>query len=393
MPSVTEWLGELLAGILNSIIEAVSPIMTGAFLSNGFIFSHALVQQVMLYAQILATVLLTMKLLNDGIQTYYLYRSGDPDADPRQLIINGAVGVAVIWCVPAIVGLVGTIGNRIVADVRSLEMSVTPEEAIRGIVKPVFPGALLLTSLFTLILCGFFLAAIVQTSIRSVEVALLAIVGPVLAVNAASSNRALFNSWVHSLIVTTSTQAIQLFMLKMCLFLAVIPFGRGESSATGAVTSFLALGWLIATVKTYLLLAFMVAPSFVLGDLPRPASAILRRPAPVGGNCSRHGNKTLTHAQPVQTDPEGSCQKVFAVCSQEKVFASGRVVKAWYAPPCRSKTSTFFILLCRVFFSLYQNAQTHTMLDGAGLADNNKHIQRHSCHRIEYFLQIAMTLC
>jgi len=190
------------------------------------------------YAQVLAFTLLVLKTMSEAFQTYILYQNGDPESDPGGLLIRTAQAVAVIATLPDIVGYIFEFGTMVALDVSNLsgEIGVKDWDAITSAIN----GGLIVI-LLCLFLAICFLIVGIQAVIRGAELALMAVVGPLMALNLTANNRSVWSAWLKQVIIICMTQAIQIFLIKATV-----------TSFTGASPEALLLtfGWMWITIKS-----------------------------------------------------------------------------------------------------------------------------------------------
>lgn len=195
------------------------------------------------YAQILAFALLTAKTMNEAFQTYILYQNGDPDADPAGLLIRTAQAVAVIAVLPWIVTQIFTFGGKLASDVAALSTGKAGIEDWSYISAMTFGTGGIAILLFLIIVVIMLFVVAIQATIRGAELALTAVIGPVLALNITANNRSLWNAWFKQIIVICTSQALQIFMLKGALAMLT-------GSAISEPGLLFVFGWLWVTIKT-----------------------------------------------------------------------------------------------------------------------------------------------
>lgn len=195
------------------------------------------------YAKVLALTILVIKTMNEAFQTYILYQNGDPDADPTGLLIRTSQAVAIITTLPWIVQEIFTFGSKVAHDVAGLGTGQTGIDDWGAISLTFIGSGGAVGAIFLIILVIMFLVVAFQATIRGAELGLMSILGPIMALNITANNRNMWSAWFKQIIITCTSQAIQIFMLQGA-------FGILTNEAGDTFTIFKALGWLWVTIKT-----------------------------------------------------------------------------------------------------------------------------------------------
>jgi len=195
------------------------------------------------YAQVLAFTLLVLKAGNEAFTTYILFENGDPDADPTGLVVRTAQSAAIIAALPWIVNEVFVFGSKVALDVSALrtgEMGVEDWTFLSG---AIVSSLGIIVVIFGIIIVIMLLVVAIQASIRGAELALMSILGPIMALNLTAHNRSIWSAWFRQLIIICVSQALQIFMLSGVISLLT----NQAVSGNGLLIVF---GWLWLTIKT-----------------------------------------------------------------------------------------------------------------------------------------------
>ena len=131
-------------------------------------------------------------------------------------------------------------------DISSLGYGEVELSGIGDIIGGTITSELMIPTVSLIIIISFLVIG-VQIGIRGAELALMSVLGSIMALNLTSSNRSLWSSWFKQIIIICVSPAIQLFMINGALVLLTI-------EGFGSIHILLTFGWLWATVK---------APAFV----------------------------------------------------------------------------------------------------------------------------------
>jgi hypothetical protein len=206
------------------------------------VMSLPFVKNAVSYSQQLALAILAAKVMSEGIQTYILRQNGDPDSDPTGLIIRTAQSVAVISCLPWIVEQIFIFGTKVMSDVSNLGYGEVELSGLGELIGGYIANELMLGIVCIVIVVSFLVIGI-QIGIRGAELAVMSILGSIIALNLTSNNRSLWSSWFKQIVIISVSPAIQLFMINGAIVLLTI-------EGFGSLHVLLVFGWLWATIKT-----------------------------------------------------------------------------------------------------------------------------------------------
>ncbi len=200
-----------------------------------------LVKSATTYAQSLAIAMLIVKAGSEAFQTYILHQNGDPDADPTGLLIRTGQAVAVITCLQWIVKTLFNFGDKICQDIASFSTG-TPGLSDKAFILALSSQGFIMV-LFGIIILILILIVALQATIRGAELALMSVLGPIMALNITANNRSVWSAWFRQLFIICTSQAVQIFMLS-----GVFPLLT--TSAISDKGLLLAFGWLWVTIKS-----------------------------------------------------------------------------------------------------------------------------------------------
>lgn len=224
-------------------IKFFATILSNIMSTSQDILAMPLIQNGVKYSQALALTLLVIKAINEGIQTYILYQNGDPDADPMGLLVRTSQAVAIILCVPFIVQTVFTFGTKVTQDVASLGTGKAGIADWTGIVSAMIATDGFIVPVILIVLVVMMLIVAIQSTIRGAELALMLVIGPIMALNLTANNRSVWTAWFRQLCIICVSQALQIFMISGAFSLFT------NQSVTGSGILYV-WGWLWVTIKT-----------------------------------------------------------------------------------------------------------------------------------------------
>lgn len=239
--AITRFLTNIFEQLITFFAETLANIMS----SSLNVLQMPLVENGIRYAQALAFTILVLKATNEAFQTYIMYQNGDPDSDPSGLLIRTGQAVAVISTLPWIVTQIFTFGTKVAQDVAGLgtgKTGVSDWAAISGLVLST--GGSIVVILAIILALGLLIVSI-QASIRGAELALMSVIGPIMALNITANNRNVWNAWFKQVLIICVTQGLQIFMIQGVLGILSRP-----SSSVNEAGFLVILGWLWVTIKT-----------------------------------------------------------------------------------------------------------------------------------------------
>lgn len=230
------------SSFFEEFIKYFATLLSDVMSTSMNVLSMPLVQNGITYAQALAFTVLVLKVMNEAFQTYILYQNGDPDADPSGLVVRTAQAVAVIGALPWIVLQIFTLGSKLTLDVAGLQTGKAGISDWVFITSQIVGTQGIIVAIFGLVLAIMLLIIAVQATIRGAELALMAVLGPIMALNLTSNNRSIWAAWIRQVIIICCSQALQIFMITGALSLVT-----SQSVSGGGIT--LIFGWLWVTIK------------------------------------------------------------------------------------------------------------------------------------------------
>lgn len=199
------------------------------------------VKNIIQYSQAVAYSLIVLLTAYHAVISYILWREGNPQGNPGELVKQALFGVALISSVPWLVKNVYTFGTYLAIDIAQKASfdfsSASPSFILNLAAKSIF--AFTVGGLICLIL---WLIIVIQSYIRAAEIVFLAVSGPVLMVRGFSE---LSNHWWKNLISVSITQAIIIIMVKLAIVSMTYFTGTG-----GANELLLLIGILWVAIKT-----------------------------------------------------------------------------------------------------------------------------------------------
>ncbi|WP_227766354.1 conjugal transfer protein TrbL family protein [Zhaonella formicivorans] len=237
------WIGQALTdgitGFFITLFNELINFMAGGLAETYQLALHLLdltyVRNTILLAQTVAGSLIVIRILVQSLTTYILYQNGDSSANPKKLLLDSAFGIAMMASIPWVVKWVYSWGTNLAVDVANVINYNSGD-------IPAFNAFITvnLVHIIVVILAAvLWLLILFQSGVRSVEVSLLAVMGPFLVLGGKND---LFGRWWANLVVLSVTQAVQIFLVKgsmvaVSLVGAVIPGGGGNNAFFGTLMS------------------------------------------------------------------------------------------------------------------------------------------------------------
>ena len=232
-----------LAGFLDDIIAYFATALADITSLAMNVLDLPIVKNATKYAQTLAFTVLAIKAGSEAFQTYILHQNGDPDADPSGLVIRTGQAVAVIACLPWIVEWMFTLGDKINHDIAGVGAGQAGIADFQFLVSAITATSGIVVVILGIVVVLLIIVVAVQATIRGAELALMSIIGPVMALNITANNRSVWSAWFRQLVIICTSQAVQLFMLTGAITLLT-------TQAISSSGLLLVFGWLWVTIKS-----------------------------------------------------------------------------------------------------------------------------------------------
>jgi hypothetical protein len=227
MDTITAWWNGWLVGVFSGFFDMIAKVLISVGTLSAALIHWAPVVNAMTTVQVFATAVLGLKVGLDVYSRYILQLSGE-DGDPLDSVLIRAAGAAtLIWSIPLAVTLAVDVGNKLTSDVltNSAAGAVTSKLQAADVMKRLVaigltganPTGQLLLAVVMLFLSIGLIVIFFQVTKRSVELAIMVFIGPVLALNFASPDRSLFAAWTRQLLTLAFTQALQLYLLNLTI--------------------------------------------------------------------------------------------------------------------------------------------------------------------------------
>ncbi|MBU3173281.1 conjugal transfer protein TrbL family protein [Clostridium estertheticum] len=240
---VTKCITYFFSSFFKDLISSFGTTLANIMGTATSVLTMPLVQNAIHYSQLLAFAILVLKTMSESFETYILYQNGDPDADPSGLLIRTGQAVAVIATLPFIVQQLFEFGSKVSHDVAGLSVGTTGITDFASMLLAVVAsnGSVIVLFLIIIIIC--FLVVAIQSTIRGAELALMAVLGPIMALNITSGNKSVWSAWFKQLIIICTAQSVQIFLLD-----GAFSFLTNKSITGGGLL--LVFGWLWCTIKS-----------------------------------------------------------------------------------------------------------------------------------------------
>ncbi|TVX85627.1 conjugal transfer protein TrbL family protein [Paenibacillus agilis] len=195
------------------------------------ILNIPVVNHAILYSQVLAGSILAVKFAYEIWYNNLLRDNGDSEADVKGAIVNVSQAAAMIGAVPWVTKQVYVWGTSIATDVANLPG--TDLNSGSNLMKNLFTttlqtggGSIVIVAVAIVFALVIFLLVLVQTFIRSAELAVVAAVGSFMALGLTNNESQAFQGWWRELLNISLAQAIQLFLIKCSFFTLTFGFNN-----------------------------------------------------------------------------------------------------------------------------------------------------------------------
>lgn len=198
--------------------------------------------------QVIAGLLLSIKIAVDVTRQYILFASGDSDSNPVKVLRRAGYAAAMIAGGPWIAREVFTWGAQLSIMVAQTPVAeqINPFEAIVNslVAAAVVNFAVVIVILGALV---FYCLILVQTIIRAVELAFITVAAPIMAVGLTYQEEGVWAVWWREMVVLSLSQAVQMFFLTG-FFSAMTAIAHLE--IFGLSSFLLPIAWLFVAYKS-----------------------------------------------------------------------------------------------------------------------------------------------
>lgn len=211
-----------------------------------------------LYTQIVALTVLGIKVSYESMMIYILRQQGEPSSDPTQLLIGTIRAVGVISVMPWLVRFIFNFGLTVASEVSKL-----PGTGFENADNSTFTvlmnllisagNALLFIAIGIVFGIILLIIVIIQTFIRSIELASTALMGSFMALGLTNKQSESWASWMKDILTISFTGAMQIGLLKVSFFTLLpiqLPINGQMVTAPAMINLLLFLAALWVTYKT-----------------------------------------------------------------------------------------------------------------------------------------------
>lgn len=245
----------LLHALILPVLTMLQAVLGGLLTLQTSQIGASWVAQAAGFSATVAGGLLGLLVAYRALTAYILWNEGTDDtADPGffknalRVSVYGAIGIPLVWLVTRF-GILLALGYMS-TPILGLTQRFATEAAMP---MPFFDqvgaatvggvGAALFTMLIILVLVVGLLVVTIQMAIRSVELAVMLVAAPIVALGWINPNGGLWQNWWQKLLTLTFATALQLFCLKGLLFTVTTVSPSGGVGAGPWLALLLSLAW------------------------------------------------------------------------------------------------------------------------------------------------------
>ena len=256
-------IGNWLLGFGTNLFDSILSIALSFFVSvteiSTAVLNITIVKNAITYAQTLATALLVIKLMADLYKGHIAALTGErADVPSGAVVARGVFALFTIWLIPYMANQLILLGNYVTQDIASISgneplpktVTETLRQAFLSVANTGTTQAIMAFcgSIFVLVVGICLVIIVFQMAKRSVEVAVMVIIGPIFTINMASEDKSLFNSWTRHLILICLSQALQILLLRILFY--VVTHMASMAFTFAAMSILIVLALLAFTLKT-----------------------------------------------------------------------------------------------------------------------------------------------
>lgn len=275
-------IGNFITDILNGLIElldslALNTLMAALHIENYFdnidgssVLRPATLQSIYTFIYQIAVTLVTLKFLFKGFQIYILWRNGDADASPRDMLIGAITAEVFIICFPFGYELVVDIITYFVTNILSLLGGATtmpPSDNLLEFINRIANSLVSLLCLLIWVVMAFILY--VKLVMQGLELMILRLGLPLATVGMVDSDMQLFKNYIQVFIKTFLTITVQVTMMSLSMRVIITSMGAGN------LALFLGIGMMSVALSTPKLLSQFLVPQGSAGMLQKASSVAM----------------------------------------------------------------------------------------------------------------------
>lgn len=207
-------------GVITRIADDITNFVTGVMVT---IMGDAIklldarfVINAILLAQTVAGSLLALKIAVEALKAFMLYSNGEA-TNPGELLKRSAISAALIGSGPWIVKYVYQFGTSLAYDVANLAGADA-----KNLLDVIHNGvsSTIITPIIIIVAFIIFLLVYMQMFVRSAELVVLAVTGPIMAIDMRPTGGGLTAIWWRELLIISMSQPLQIFLIKCALLAA-----------------------------------------------------------------------------------------------------------------------------------------------------------------------------
>lgn len=256
MPMPWDFFTEMLTRAINGfLLNMLNDVM--AFFSGTIAREHEMALRILDstfvvgaigVTQVVAGSLLALKVSVEVLRNYILFASGSSDAHPAKLVKRAMYAAMMIAAGPWLARNVFGYGAYLAVAVSQIPVLADGANPLGALLtRPWAVGIGFLLAMGAMVV--FWVLIFVQSIIRGVEVAFLAVAGPIMAVGLTGQDEGAWGVWWKELVVVSLSQAVQMLMLTG--FFATLATDMAQPGTfTGPVLMLTAVAWLWVAYKT-----------------------------------------------------------------------------------------------------------------------------------------------
>lgn len=210
------WLNEHLLSTLSGVLK-VEDLMA----SKGTVITPDFVERVYQYVYTFAAALVVLKFLYKGFTIYILWRDGDADSSPQDMLIGAIQAAVVMVAFPFLYNYMANITQEFADGLMaflgfSIDNGVGLEALVESVLVSIVEGVVML---IYLILFAVMYIKLIQ---RGFELLILRLGVPFACIGMIDSDYGVWKSYIQVFFKTLFTSVIQIFLLSMSMLLVSV---------------------------------------------------------------------------------------------------------------------------------------------------------------------------
>lgn len=251
---ITKQLAEVFNDYTSAALDFFSNFIISIFDRDVEIFTSTEISAACTVTKLISISLVILFSLKHIWDIYVTEQDGDSDSDPLQIIVNASVSLALIESNDFIFITLRNLSKKFTSDlvgsVSASDFTVKMSSLLELLLEP--DKAFLFISIMIIVLLIFVIIFSFKAGRRAVELSLMKVLFPIMAVDKMGTGQERWNSFVETYVQTYFGYALQLFLIRLGINRAVAAMVEGTNAKFGNYFAGLCLFWVAISLPKWL---------------------------------------------------------------------------------------------------------------------------------------------